>query len=147
MLERLDTNGAKGPDRILNKILKNLPSSLSKSFLLLFNLIVKKASFPTAWKQSEIKAIYKEGDKQQVPNYRRISSLSSVSRVLEKLIFDKFYSVVSSHISAQQHGFGKKRSTITNFIEYLHQLCLDLNNPITDQLHSFYLYLRKPSIK
>ena len=132
VLERLDTNKAKGPDRISNKILKNLASSLSKSLLLLFNTIVNKASLPRAWKQSGIIPIYKEGDKQKVSNYRPISSLSSVSRVLEKLIFDKFYSVVSPHLSAQQHDFHKKRSTITNLIEYLHQLYLDFDNPTTD---------------
>ena len=60
-------------------------------------------------------------------------------RVLEKLIIDKFFSVVFLHLSAQQHGFRKKRSTFTNHIDYLHHLYLDFVNPTTDYLLTFYV--------
>ena len=67
LAERLDTNNAKGQCSISNKILKNL-ASLSKSLLILINTSAHKASFSTAWKQSEIIPIYKEGDKQRLSN-------------------------------------------------------------------------------
>jgi len=40
-----------------------------------------------------------------VKNYRPISLLCNVSKVLERLIYDKVYSVVSKHISPCQFGF------------------------------------------
>uniref|UniRef100_A0A1X7U7W7 Reverse transcriptase domain-containing protein n=1 Tax=Amphimedon queenslandica TaxID=400682 RepID=A0A1X7U7W7_AMPQE len=41
------------------------------------------------WKVHKITPIFKSGDRTSVVNYRPISLLSSVSKVLEKLIYDK----------------------------------------------------------
>ena len=75
-------NKAKGPDRIGKALLKNLHKWLPKSFCLLFNLIACKAHFPTKWKVAEIVPIYKDDDKQDASNYRPISFLSAVSKLL-----------------------------------------------------------------
>ena len=79
-LQLLDVNKAKGPDKIGNLLLKSLSKSLPKSLHLLFNLIANKARFPEKWKVSEIASILKDGDKQDVSNYRPISLLSTVSK-------------------------------------------------------------------
>ena len=39
--------------------------------------------------------MFKDGNKQEVANYRPISLLSTVSKLLEKLIFNKLYPLVS----------------------------------------------------
>ena len=114
---QLDVNKAKGPHRIRNALLKNLHKSLPKSLCLHFNLIACKAHFPTKWKVAEIVPIYKDGDKHDASNYRPISLLSVVSKLLETLIFNKLIPVVYPTLNPAQHGFWPKRSTTTNLIE------------------------------
>ena len=135
-------NKAKGPDRIGKALLKNLHKWLPKSLCLLFNLIACKARFPTKWKVAEIVPIYKDGDKQDASNYRPISLLSAVSKLLETLIFNKLIPVVYPTLNPAQHGFRPKRSTTTNLREYLHGIfsCPD-SNP--SYLKTFYIDVQK----
>ena len=136
-------NEANGPDKIGNALLKNLSKSLPKSFHLLFNLVAIKAMFPTKWKIIEIALIFKDGDKQDVSNYRPISLLSAVSKLLEKLIFEKLALIVLPTLKLDQHGFRPKRATITNRIEYLHEIFSCLGLPNCKYLNTFYLDFQK----
>ena len=73
------------------------------------------------WRLHVITPIHKSGDKSSVKNYRPISLLCIISKVLEKIIYDKIISFVSKSISPFQFGFRRKHST-------LHQLLLFLNS-------------------
>ena len=115
--------------------------SLPKSLHLIFNTIANKCYFPSFWKTSEIIPIFKEGNKQMVDNYRPISLLVAVSKVLEKLIFDRMYPILSTALSQSQHGFRQRRSSITNLIEYLHKMFVNFDNSNCHFLASFYLLL------
>ena len=103
---------------------------------LLFNLNANKAKFPTKWKISEIAPIFKDGDKQDVSNYRPIS-------LLEKLLFAKLAPIVYPTSTSDQHGCRPKRSTITNLIEYLQEIFSCLVLPNCNYLNTFYLDFQK----
>ena len=53
----------------------------------LFKLCLSKYSIPSEWKTHHIIPIFKAGNKISVHNYRTISLLCCVSKVLEQLIF------------------------------------------------------------
>ena len=115
---------------------------MPKSLCLLFNLIACKAHFPTKWKVAENVPICKDGDKQDASNYRPISLLPAVSKLLETLIFNKLIPEVYSTLNPAEHGFWPKRLTTTNLIEYLHEIisCLG-SNP--SYLTTFYIDFQK----
>ena len=142
-LNELHVNKANGSDMVGNTLQKNLSKSLAKSLHLLFNLIANKTIFQTKWKISEIAPIFKDGDKQDVSNYRPTSLLSPVSKLLEKPIFDKLAPIVYPTLTPDQHGFRPKRSTITNLIEYLHEIFSCLDSPNCNYLNTFYLDFQK----
>ena len=121
-LQNLTIGKAKGPDGLGNLPLKRLTKCLSPSLKLVFNTIANKHVFPSAWKTSNIIPLFKEGDKQNIENYRSISLLSCISKVLETLIFAKLYTVIGLEISPEQHGFTKNKSTMTQMILYLSEL-------------------------
>ena len=112
-----------------NLHLKALSKSLAKSLKLLFNTISNKSTFPDHWKRGEVVPIFKDGDKQNVKNYRGVFLLDCVSKVLERLIFEKLYPRVESLLSDDQHGFRKGRSTTTQMICYLNKVFENINQP------------------
>ena len=118
ILKKLRTNKARGPDKIGNRILKNLPA-LSKSLLILFQTALSKGFFPTYWKISEVVPIFKDDDKSSVEQYRPISLLCNISKVLEKLIYDELYEIVKQKLDNSQHGFRKQRSVVTQMLMFL----------------------------
>ena len=121
VLSKLQTNKACGPDRIGNTALKNLPA-LSKSLMLIFKTALNKGYFPSYWKISEVIPIFKDENRAMIEQYRPISLLCNVSKVLEKIIFDELYDIVKIKIDESQHGFRKHRSVITQLLLFLELL-------------------------
>lgn len=53
--------------------------------------------------------------KKGVENYRSITLLSAIPKILESLIFDSVYAAFSNIIIEEQHGFVQGRFAVTNF--------------------------------
>jgi len=53
--------------------------------------------FPTRLKFSEIKPIFKRGDKNDTPNYRLVSLLTSFSKIFEKVIYNRLYHHINNY--------------------------------------------------
>ena len=106
-----------GPDDIPLKVLRECADELAPSLTTLFNLSMSTCTLPEKWKYSNVVPIHKKGKKYKVDNYRPISLLNSVSKVMERLVFNHIYPVVSLQIISAQHGFMKHRSTTTQLID------------------------------
>ena len=70
--------------------------------------------------------IPKKGDSTQVDNYRPISLLPQLGKVLEKLVHNRLSSYIENNLllNNNQHGFRKSRSTL----DALYQLTVQINN-------------------
>ena len=119
LLSSLDTTKASGPDGISAKMLKFIATSVTSSVTKLFNLSISKCQLPTMWKRSSIVPIPKASDMAAPSNYRPISLLSLLSKLLEK----HFYNLIIQHlksfhnISDSQWGFTEGRSTVTALVK------------------------------
>ena len=71
--------------------------------------------FPTEWKIAHLKAIHKSGMRNAIENYRQISLLSCVG----KLMCNRLTRAFENIISERQHGFLSGRSTTTNLMEFV----------------------------
>lgn len=103
-----------GPDEIPAFVVKDCAALFSYPLTVIFNLSLRSHTFPNAWKTSKICPVFKQGKKCDISNYRPISIICNFCKVFESLLFDRIYSHVSNAISPAQHGFMKKRSTISN---------------------------------
>ena len=101
----LDPNKATGIDGIGPKILKYCAMSLFRPLCHLFNLSLSSGTIPSEWKIHLITPVYKPADRSCINNYRPISLLCNISKVLESLIHDKIIPHVSTLISPYQFGF------------------------------------------
>ena len=77
---------ASGPDSINNKILEDLAQHLLSPLTDLFNFSLEKGKVPIIWKQANVTPIFKKDDPSELSNYMPISLLSTVGKVLEKIV-------------------------------------------------------------
>ena len=79
----LDPTKSTGPDGIPVKILKGTIDAIVPGLTRLFNLSLSTGTFPNLWKLARIVPVPKSGDSPGPTNYRPISILSSISKLLE----------------------------------------------------------------
>ena len=73
------------------KILKLLINDVSSQLTELFNLSFSRGIFPLILKTSKVLPVYKKYSKLKCSNYRPISLLSNIDKVLERLIYNRLY--------------------------------------------------------
>ena len=99
----------------------------------LINLSFEKAFYFGNMKISKVIPVYKEKGKIfDSSNYRPISLLSNINKIVEKLMYKRFYSFLTLHnsIYINQNGFRKNHSTIHGLITLTNDIrnTLDNNN-------------------
>ena len=79
---------------------------------LIFNQSVNQGRFPDRMKQAKVIPLYKGKDMELVINYRPISLLITLSKILEKLIYRFVYTFLEKHklLYSSQYGFRTKHS-------------------------------------
>ena len=80
---------------------------------------MEEGKLPSEWKDANVTAIFKAGDRKKAENYRPISITSICCRLMEKIIRDSIVEHLESNnlISPNQHGFRKGFSCATQLIE------------------------------
>ncbi|XP_055591022.1 uncharacterized protein LOC129743095 [Uranotaenia lowii] len=87
-INNLKFSTSAGKDGIPSCILKRCSAVLVKPLTHIFNLSFEQQKFPAIWKRSFMSPIFKKGDKQDVRNYRGVTSLAACSKVLERIVND-----------------------------------------------------------
>ena len=110
-------------------MLKTCSHTLAKPLTTLFNKLLENGNFPEEWKTASVCPVYKKGNKSEVGNYRPISLLCNMSKVLEKIVYKKLYEYLMEHNLLIEHnsGFKKNDSTINQLLKIIHQIYTDLN--------------------
>ena len=123
VLNALQMNKVSGADNIGPSVLKNCAASLAQPLHFLFSLSLRNGEVPSQWKHHTIIPVFKAGDKSSVNNYRPISLLSNISKVLERIVYNKIMEVYSDLISHRQFGFCRNKSTLQQLLLYFNDLC------------------------
>ena len=118
-LKSLKIGKAAGPDTLNKRILRELSSPLSSPLCDLFNYSLSIGQFPEAWKQANITPTYKKNDPSDPSNYRPISLLSAVGKVLEKLVHKYVFNFFHDNeiITTLQSAFVPGDSTVNQLID------------------------------
>ena len=140
-LENLDPAKACGPDRIPGRLLNATAKEIAPSLCQLFNMSLELGSVPGNWKMANITPVFKQDDPSLVQNYRPISLLCTVSKVLERCVFNHCYPHLIQFIYHLQHGFLKGRSTETQLLEVYHDILASL--ACGKEIDAIYLELLK----
>ena len=113
MLEQLDTRKATGSDDIPASLLQMHADILAPSLTLLFNKSLREGQFPAAMKVGKIRPLFKAGDPSQPKNYRPVSLLPIVSKVLERIVHKQLlqYLNTNNFLPTSQFGYRHQHST------------------------------------
>ena len=82
-------------DQINNKIVKHCQIELAKPMTYIINLSIKQGKVPLIYKIARIIPLYKKGAANKCDNYRPVSLLSALSKILKKAICCQLMSYLS----------------------------------------------------
>ena len=124
LIKSLNLNKASGPDLISHKMLKGAAKAISKPITILFNRSLDESTFPDTWKIANVIPIYKKGLASDPSNYRPISLLCSIGKLLELLVFKDIYNYLHENdiLYQYQSGFVPNHSTTFQLIDIYHQI-------------------------
>ena len=125
VLANLNTYKASGPDLLSPRLLKEGSNVLAEPLTILFNSSLAKCHFPNVWKDANVTPIFKKDDKSSPTNYRPISLLSSIGKVMERCIHKYLYNyaITNELISPLQSGFKQGDSTNFQLLHTYHSFC------------------------
>ena len=112
IITSLNPRKAYGPNSIPVVILQLLKNDISYPLSVIFNLSFSSGTHPDLLKIAKTITIHKKGSKLEVGNYRPISLLSNINKILEKLMFNRLYTFLEDNkqIYKLQFGFRQRHS-------------------------------------
>ncbi|KAE9528780.1 hypothetical protein AGLY_012355 [Aphis glycines] len=129
-----------GPDDIPYSFIKNLPSIGLNQLLQIYNLIWETGFYPDPWRNAIIIPIPKPNkNKFNISNYRPISLISTLSKLLEKMVNKRltWFLETSKLLPINQCGFRRNHSTL----DHLSCLHTDICNAINTKQHLILIAL------
>ena len=128
-LKNLDSKKSAGPDEIEPYFLKLAAEIIAGPLSYIFNLSLEQNIVPDVWKSALVVPLLKGGDPTILDNYRPISKLSIIAKVLETILSEqlKDFLVRKSVLSKFQSGFRKNHSTATATMKVLNDVTCALD--------------------
>ena len=112
IISKLEPKKSSGHDGISNKLIKDLCDVISYPMTLIFNQSLQTGRFPSAMKWADITPLYKSKNKYETTNYRPISLLLTISKILEKTVYSRTYKFLEQNqiLYNSQYGFRSQHS-------------------------------------
>ena len=113
IIHSLKRKDSQGYDEISSKILKVCAPYILSSLTYIFNKVLSTVVFPDWLKYSEVKPLFKMGDKTKISNYWPISLLPFFSKIIEKIIYKRLYCYLKDNNILVDEQFGFREGSTT----------------------------------
>ena len=112
-IKTLKSKKSSGYDEISSDVIKHISPLIFDPLKYIFNLSLEKGIFPDQLKIAKVTPLFKKGDNASMDNYRPISVLPCFSKMLERIIYNRFYTffIENDILYEKQFGFQKQHST------------------------------------
>ena len=126
----LNDTKAVGPGSIPTRLLKIVAPTISDLLCQIINLSFKNGIFPNCIKEANIIPVHKKEAHNIIGNYRPISLLSNVGKIIEKLIHIRVYSFLTKNdlFFTNQFGFRNHHNTNHALIQITEKLRHAIDN-------------------
>ena len=130
IIDKISSNKASGYDGLSVRVLKKIAPVFANPLCKLLNLSISTNSFPNQWKIAKVTPLHKGGARNDINNYRPISVLPILSKILEKHVASSL-SVFLRHnnlLYELQSAFRSGHSTETALIRLTDQILKNMDN-------------------
>ena len=113
---------------ISNQLIKFINPSVCETFAKLINRCFDEGHFPRTLKIANVIPLYKNGNENEIGNYRPISLLPVISKIVEKCLQKRLISFLSKYlvINKAQFGYQAKKNTIDAVSEVVETIRISL---------------------
>ena len=113
LLKNVDPTKSTGSDGIPGLVLRQSATVIAPTLQIIFNTSLRSGYVPKSFKLSHVSPLYKSGDKATASNYRPVSLLPIVSRLLETIVKSTLVGYLSALnlLPASQFAYRKNHST------------------------------------
>ena len=134
---------ASGIDELSAEVLKISVSAIVPYLQKLINQTFSQGEFPDCLKIAKVNPLFKSGSKTDVDNYRSISLPPVLSKVLEKIMYNRPIKFLDKNdiLYGKQFGFRSKHSTVDALIE----ITENIRSGTGEEFTKIMLDLRKAS--
>ena len=107
LINNLPNKSSSGWENINNILLKEIAAPILVPLVDLFNESINKGEFPECMKLAEVVPLHKGKEMHLADNYRPISLLLTLSKMLEKVVYRRIYNFLngSNQLYDSQYGF------------------------------------------
>ena len=129
---QLPNKKSHGYDKINNCLLKELRLVITFPLTIAFNKSLEEGIFPDCMKDADAVPLYKSKCKSDCNNYRPISLLITLSKLLEKIVYKRTKAFLDKHdiLFSSQYGFRKKHSCSDAIMELVSEILKNNENGI-----------------
>ena len=139
IIQALQPKSSSGYDGLSNKLIKKLYSDISLPLCIIFNKSLEEGVFPDRMKAADVTPLFKSKDWTNKTNYRPISLLLTISKILKKIMYKRTYSFMHHNCSIyhSQYGFRRNHSCELAACELLGEIIKGQEN----KKHTLVVYL------
>ena len=132
-INKLKTSHSCVHDNISSNVLKIIAMEVSPCLTLIINQVLSTGQFPKNLKTAKVIPIHKTGDKSLMKNYRPISILPVVSKIIENVMYTQLtdYFTLNKLFTSQQYGYRANRSTELAALEHMDRNLDNMNRNLT----------------
>ena len=118
ILKSLKSHRASGPDRIPNRVLKEIAEEIAPAITALFTQSLEEGVIPEDWSNALITPVFKKGNVHSAANYRPVSLTCVLCKLLEHIVCSHVLTFMESNnlLTHLQHGFRKGHSCESQLI-------------------------------
>lgn len=124
------TSNAVGGDGISRNMIVPILDIILPVLCLIFNNSMTNGIYPTIWKDAQLIPLPKKPNPKSFTEYRPISILPFLSKVLERLVHSQISKYLSSHdlLNPFQSGFRPGHSTVSTLVKITDDIRLSMDN-------------------
>ena len=139
LIKNSSNSSSTGDDGVSNRLLKAICSNVAIPLTYIINLSLNRGYFPSLFKIAKIVPVHKSGPYSDHTNYRPISLLSNISKLIEKIVHVRLLNFLNKLdiLSPCQYGFLKNSSTELALLDLTHHISMGIES----RLHTIGVFI------